>query len=269
VEIEGVTLHDFGDDVLVKEYADILQSVIGALLRDIPLQELDGITIAAVYADALAKLDRGDRDLPPVTSGALAYAGVAMPVTVVRHGRPKEHLVLAAWIAQGWTSDDPEVRPSCLHLLIKMLAGIANSTRFGEPSTFKPDEMARELHLAVAQTPSAYWSAKQAAFISPDKGAVYADLVMDSSDHAKEAVATARARMADASDVNETFLAAFETVSAVLGHAADCIGYRDGRAEDQPFDGDDLPARLAVHGLERWIALFGRDLAACYDQDGA
>lgn len=150
-----------------------------------------------------------------------------------------------------------------------MLAGIANSTRFGEPTVFKPDDMARELHLAVARTPSTYWSAKQAAFVFPDEGAVYADLVMDSFEHAKEAVASARARMTDPSDVNETFLAAFETVAAVLVHAADWVGHRDGLVEEQAFNGDDLPARLAVHGLERWIALFGRDLAACYQENGA
>lgn len=145
---------------------NILQSVVGTLSRDMPLQDLDGITIAIDYADALAKLDRGDPGLPPVTSGALPYgAGVAMPVAVVRDGRPKMHLVLAAGIAEGWTSDDPEARAASLHLLIKMLAGIANSTRFGESSTFKPDEMARELHLAGARSPSTYWSAKHAAFV--------------------------------------------------------------------------------------------------------
>lgn len=265
-----VTLHDFGDDVLAKEYADILQSVVGSLSRDMPLHELDGVTIAADYADALAKLDRGDPDLPPVVSGALPYgAGVAMPVAVVRDGQTKEHLVLAAGVAQGWTSDDAEVRAACLHLLIKMLAGIANSTRFGELTVFEPDEMARELHLAVARAPSSYWSAKHAAFIFPDEGAIYAHLVMDSFDYAKGAVIAARSRMADPSDVQETFLAAYEAVSAMLGHAADWIGHRDGLAENQPFEGDDLPRRLAAHGLERWIMLFGRDLAACYKEDGA
>lgn len=265
-----VTLHDFGDDLLAKEYADILQSVVGALSRDIPLHDLDGITIAADYADALAKLDRGDPDLPPVVSGALPYgAGVAMPVAVVRNGQPKEHLVLAAGIAHGWTSDDAEQRSACLHVLIKMLAGIANNTRFGEPTAFEPDDMARELHLAVARTPSTYWSAKQAAFVFPDEGAVYADLVMDSFEHAKEAVAAARSRMTDPSDVNETFGTAYETVSAMLGHAADWLGHRDGLAQGQPFDGDNLAERLAAHGLERWISLFGRDLAACYKEDGA
>lgn len=55
----------------------------------------------------------------------------------------------------------------------------------------------------------------------------------------------------------------------MLDHAADWVGHRDGLAEGQPFEGDDLPERLAIYGLGRWIALFGRDLAACYTEEGA
>jgi hypothetical protein len=265
-----LTLHDFGDEAVAKEYADILQTVVGTLSREIPLHGLDGFTIASDYDDALAKVDRGDLDLPRVTSGALAYGlGVAMPVTVVRDGKRKEHLVLAAGIAEGWTSDEPEQRGMCLHTLVKMLAGIANTARFSQDLSFRPDAIGRELHLAVARSPSAYWSAKQAAFVWPDVGAIYADLVLDSFEHAKAVVAEARARMSDSSDVLDTFHVASEAVAAVLGHAADWTGHRDGLAEDQPFDGADLPDRLAAHGLGRWITLFGRDLAACYIEDGA
>lgn len=265
-----VTLHDFGDEVLAKEYADILQIVVGALSRDMPLHDLDGFTIASDYNDALAKIDRGDPDLPRITSGALPYGlGVAMPVTIVRDGKRKEHLVLAAGIAEGLTSNESELRAMCLHTLVKMLAGIANTARFRPDLSFRPDAIGRELHLAVARSPSAYWSAKQAAFVWPDMGAIYADLVVDSLEHAKNVVAEARARMSGPSDVLESFHVAREAISAVLGHAADWIGHRDGLADDRPFDGDDLPGRLAANGLGRWITLLGRDLAACYTEDGA
>lgn len=266
----SVTLHDFGDELLAREYGDILQSVIASLSRDLPLHELDGITIAADYADALAKLDLGDPRLPPVVSGALAYStGVAMPVTVMRDGKRKQHLVLSAWIAAGWASENLQTRAMTLHLLIKMLAGIANSAQFAQPVAFKPDEMARELHHAVARAPSSYWSAKRAAFVAPDEGITYADLVLDSLKHASEAIGMAHARMTDSSDVGEAFNVALESVSAVLGHAADWVGHRDGLAEDQPFEGDDLQARLAPYGLDHWLTLFGRDLTASYTEVGA
>lgn len=265
-----VTLHDFGDDVLAQEYAAILQSVVGALSRDIPLHDLDGVTIAADYGDALAKLDRGDPDLPPVASRALGYGiGVAKPVTVVRDGKPKSHLVLAAGIAAAWTSDDADLRASSLHLLIKMLAGIAHGTRYADVPPFTPDAMGRELHLAVAHAPNGYWSAKQAAFVDPNQGEGYADLVITSLDFARNEIGAARARMADDSDVGEASLIALECVSAALNHVADWLGHRDGLAPDQPFAGHDLAAKLAPYGLDHWLALFGRDLAASYGEDGA
>lgn len=265
-----VTLHDFGDEVLAQKYAAIIQSVVRALPRDIPLHELDGVTIAVDYGDALAKLDRGNPDLPRVTSGALGYGvGVAKEVTVIRDGKPKSHLVLAAEIAAAWASDDADLRASNLHLLIKMLAGIAHGTRYADVPPFTPDAMGREFHLAVAHAPTGYWSAKQAAFIDPDQGENYAEQVITSLDFARNEVGAARARMVDDSDVSEAFLIALECVSAVLNHVADWLGHRDGLAPDQPFAGDDLAARLAPSGLDHWLALFGRDLAASYGEDGA
>ena len=265
-----VRLHDFGDDILAQEYADILQSVIGPLSSDLPLQGLDGITIAADYADGLAKLDRGYPDLPPVQSTALDYGkGAAMPVEVIRDGQRKEHLVFAAGIAGGWVSDDPALRRSCLHILIKMLAGVAQTTLLaGTPVAFTPDAIGRELHLAVARAPTTYWSAKQAAFVDPDQGESYADLVIVSFEHARSSVEAARLRMTDPSDVQEAFLIAFHGISAVLGHVADWLGHRDGLAEDLPFAGYDLAERLAQHGLDHWLALFGRDLKASFTETG-
>lgn len=266
-----VTLADFGDDLLANEYAEILHTVISALARDLPLQTLDAITIAADYDQALATLDRGDPALPPASSGVLGYGvGVAKPVTVICGGEPKTHLVLAASIAEGWTSPDPALRASSLHTLVVMLAGIAEAARYvdGHATRFTPDPIGRELHLAVARTPSGYWSAKQAAFVYPDQGEVYAQLVIDSLDYADREIGAERSRMADGNDIDATTSRAIECLTAVLGHAADWFGHRDGLADGQVFAGSDLTERLMARGLDRWVMLFGRDLAACYPPDG-
>ena len=71
------------------------------------------------------------------------------------------------------------------------------------------------------------------------------------------------------SDIGEASLIALQAVSAIVGHAADWLGHRDGLADGQPFAGSDLPTRLGDYGLDRWIEVFGRDLAACYTVDGA
>ena len=143
------------------------------LAREIPLQDLDGLTIAADYDAALAALDLGDPDLPPVTSSALAYGlGVAKPVTVRRNGQRKEHLVVAAGIAETLISEDAQTRAFGLHTLVKMLAGIAHTTRYANAltMTFTPDPMARELHLAVATASSGYWSARLGGLCRAGRG---------------------------------------------------------------------------------------------------
>jgi hypothetical protein len=265
-----VTLHDFGDDVLAQEYAAILQGVVWALQRDIVLHDLDGVTIAADYDDALAKLDRGDSNLPPMASDVLGYGiGVAKQVTVIRDGKSKSHLVLAARVAADWTSDDADLRASSLHLLIKMLAGIAHRTCYADVPLLTLNVMDRELHLAVANAPSGYWSAKQAAFIYPNQGENYAKLVISSLDYAQNEIDSARMSMVDDRDVGRVSWIAFKCVSAVLNHVAEWLGHRDGLSPNHSFAGDDLPARLVLSGLDHWLALFGRDLAASYGEDGA
>jgi hypothetical protein len=265
-----ITLKNCGDEVLAREYAEIVRTVVQMLSREVPLYNLDGITIAADYGAALAELDRGDPELPALTSGALEYGlGVAMPVTVIRDGEEKQHLVLAAGIAEGWTSADPVIKAGSIHLLIRMLAGIAHATLYAGAPSFTPDAMARELHLSAAHTPASYWSAREVAFIAPDQGSIYSDLVVDSLNHAVSAIEVERSRMADDSDVSKAFSVAVSCTSAVLCHAADWLGHRDGLADGSNFDGSDLPERLTGYGLERWIALLGRDLAACYTDQGA
>lgn len=266
-----VTLADFGDEVLAQEYAAILQSVVAMLAREMPLHTLDAVVIAANYDRALAGVDRGDPALPPVTSGALGYGvGVAKPVSVLRDGETKQELVVAAGLADGWTSSDETVRAASLHTLVVMLAGIAEAARYadGHATRFKPDAIGRELHLAVARAPSEYWSAQRAAFVHPDEGETYATLVIDSLDYADREIAAARSRMADQTDIDESVSRAIECLGAVLGHAADWLGHRAGVTEGRPFAGDDLPDRLGSRGLGRWLELFGRDLAACYPPDG-
>lgn len=266
-----VTLADLGDAVLAKELSEVIQAVVSALSRDLPMHDLDGLTIASDYDAALANLDRGDSNLPPVASGALGYGqGVARPVTVLRDGHRKEHLVVAAGLAASWISPEWDVREEGLHILIKMLAAIAHTTRYsaGLGTGFEPDPMARELHLAVASAPSGYWSARRAAFVAPDFGEVYADLVLESLTFGQQEIALQRAEMADQSDIGRSFMRGLECASAVLSHAADWLGHRDGLAEGQSFKGMDLPDRLKVYGLDRWIEHFGRDLSACYGPEG-
>lgn len=269
----SVRLADFGDEIRAKEFAAVMHGVVGELARRLPLHQLDGFTIAVDYPGALATLHRGDPELPPVTSGALSYGlGVAKPATVIRDNVRKEHLVVAAELAEKWLSPDDKVRATGVHMLVKILAGVAHSTLYtssGREATFTPDAMGRELHRSVATAPAGYWSARQAAFVCPDQGQTYADLVIDCLDFAEREIAAERVRIPEIGEIGNVTRRALECVSAALIHAADWLGHRDGLVDGQAFAGSDLPERLSVRGLDRWIDLFGRDLASCYGSDGA
>lgn len=268
----SVRLADYGDEARAKEVAEVIESVVRELARHLPLHDLDGFTIAIDYQRALADLDRGDPSLPPATSYALAYGvGVGMPVTVKRDGVYKNHIVLGANIAEAWLSDDPETRAGALNILVKMLANVAHRTRFAVDAvvTFKPDPLTAALHPAVATAPSEWFSAREGAFIAPHLGDVYALLVIESLEFAEREVARERAEIRETGDIGNITRRAFECVSAILTHAADWLGHRAGLADGQTFQGDDLPARLQSRGLDRWIEVFGRDLAAIYEHDSA
>lgn len=268
----SVRLVDFGDEILLKEFADVLQGVVGALSRDLPLHDLDGFTLAHDYHAALATLDRGDPNFPPATSEALRYcSGVAKSVTVIRGGARKEHVVIEAGLAHMWLSPEAENRATGLYMLVKILAGIAHSTRYTSAleATFTPDTMGREFHLAVANAPADYWSARQAALIAPSQAEVYANLVIDSLAFTERLLSEENARIGENGDITSATMRALECATAVIGHAAEWLGHREGLGEDQPSVGSDLPERLRARGLDRWIELFGRDLAACYSPDGA
>lgn len=268
----SVRLYGFGDEIVAKEYGAVLQKVVGGLAGEMPLHELDGFTLAIDYSGALASLDRGDPDLPPAASDALSYGvGVAKSVTVIRDGARKEHLVIAAGLAEMWLSPKTEICATGLHMLVKMLTGVAYTTRYANAWTakFTPDTMGRELHSAVATAPLSYWTARQAAFVSPNEAEAFATLVIDGLDFAARELAVERTRIPESGDITNAMMRAMECVNAVIHQAANWLGHRDGLPEGLVFAGNDLPGRLKARGLDQWIELFGRDLARCYGADGS
>lgn len=260
------TLHDFGNEDIAKQYNNTVHSVIKNLSGMMPLQDLDGITVAVDYDDAVSKLGCND---PLIHSVRTVLPGVALPVTVVREGQYKKHLIFRASIANGWISDNSQIYAFSIYLLAKMLASIAYTSLFNELPHLKTSEMNRQLQTAVANVPAQYWCAKQVASIAPDEGKRYADLVIHSINHAKSEINDIRSSNTNQIDVDKILLTALKVSSSVLTYAADWIGHRDGLSDNQPFDGNCLPDRLAIYGLKSWILLFARDLSACYTKDGA
>ena len=264
----SVRYEGFADEALASEIGGVVKAVVEELARKLPLHELDGLTFATDYSEALRKLDRGSDTLAPAESSALSYGqGVAKSVEVIRDGQHKTHLVMQAGIALGLISPDLEQRRISTRLLVQMLAGVAHAVLYertlGQPTP--PDAIARHLHGAVAAAPTMYFSARESAFVAPDMGNIYAELVMKSLAHAKAEILKARLSYRTSGDLEQLLAIALRCVAAMLGHTADWLGHRDGLAEGADFHGNDLPERLQGEGLAAWLELFGRDLRAIYE----
>lgn len=101
---EGITIprdlqfsaRRFADEDSAKDAIYKLHSVLSVLSQSIDLTNLDGVTIAFDYDEALAELDRGYETTYKLTATKDVAIGVAMAPTVIRDGVIKTHLVLNA-----------------------------------------------------------------------------------------------------------------------------------------------------------------------------
>lgn len=266
----NVSAIDFGDAEITRELAEIIESVVNILSRELPLHDLDGITIASDYEGALATLDRGDTDLPPIVRDKIDFGfGVGIPVTVSRAKVRKQHLVIAVELAEMWLSSNSEERAYGLATLTRLLAGIAHRTLYANAydTSITLDSLSEPLHRIVSNVPITYWSARKTAFLTSDRQYDLSEFVIKGLDSAAEVICDALRLKPDEGNFDHTLVRVLECISPVVCHAAEWLGHRDGISETEEFMDNSLPERLKEHGLDGWLELFGRDLDACYEPD--
>ncbi|TDE32991.1 hypothetical protein [Antarcticimicrobium sediminis] len=86
----------FANEEYAKEAIYKLHSVLSVISQSIDLTNLDGVTVAFDYDEALAELDRGYETTYKLSATKGVAIGVAMAPTVIRDGVIKTHLVLNA-----------------------------------------------------------------------------------------------------------------------------------------------------------------------------
>ncbi|MDV4168240.1 hypothetical protein [Rhodovulum sp. FJ3] len=86
----------FANEDYAKEAIYKLHSVLSVISQSIDLTNLDGVTVAFDYDEALAELDRGYETTYKLSATKGVAIGVAMAPTVIRDGVIKTHLVLNA-----------------------------------------------------------------------------------------------------------------------------------------------------------------------------
>lgn len=255
-------------EAVAYQIGSVTKATIQEMARHLPLYNLDGLTFAANFVEALAKLDRGCVSLSPTKPTSLDHAkGVAMAVEVVRESKPKKHIVVDLGFAADLISGDSTAQQTVLGVLVKMLASVAHATLYKGSlgnAALPPDAVSRLIHSAASSAPELYFTARESAFVAPDMGQIYAQLVVDGFAHARDVVTKERLRYRVTYDLDGLLRVSLTCVKAILEQAANWLGHRDGVPEGAKFKGDDLPDRPGLQDLKAWLELFGRDLRAIY-----
>lgn len=93
------------DENLAKDAGGILMALIQQISRYLPLNNLDGVTVAFDYEEGLASVDRGfDTQKSTQPTQDEIGTGVAMALTVKRDGVSKTHMVFGSSIVDLLTS---------------------------------------------------------------------------------------------------------------------------------------------------------------------
>lgn len=91
----------FADEETARAAIHKLHSILSVISQYIDLADLDGVTVAYDYDEALTELDRGYETNHQLIATKDVAIGVAMAPSVIRDGKVKTHLVLNANYALG------------------------------------------------------------------------------------------------------------------------------------------------------------------------
>jgi hypothetical protein len=271
-----VQCFDFGDDELAKRIANVLSPLIGRLSAALPLNRLDGITIAVDYWEALRRLDRG-LGLPPIhVEGPSDVGIIGSAHVVVRDGEAKGRVILSVLTADYLLRDDEVAVGLALQVVVHQLAVVAmmelieRAVPNGLLSAVIEDRFQAGLFQQVADALSGYVGARISGPFGEGEtlGAYYRTNLSNALAHMKAVSAQERAAFRDYSNADQLLAVVMPTVGPALYHAAVLIGHCE--ATDEPIaDAEgNLTAILSELNLSYWLADYGMHLEAFWGRLG-
>ena len=130
-----ISLRGFETEDHAKQFGNTLGVCVRELSRHIDLSNLDGITVAYDYPEALMDLDRGYETSRKLTPSSEMATGIAMTPAVIRDGKVKSHIVLDARVFIPLENPESEHFGLALHMLAHECAHVEVKQRF---DTFFP-----------------------------------------------------------------------------------------------------------------------------------
>ena len=125
-----MTLRGFDTEDHASQFGNLVATYVRELSRYIDLSALDGITIAADYAQALLELDRGYATSLKLTPSDGLAIGVAMTPAVIRDGRIKSHMLFNAGVLLPLEGERNELYEQALHTLAHECGHVEVTERF-------------------------------------------------------------------------------------------------------------------------------------------
>ncbi|TWB77200.1 uncharacterized protein DUF4238 [Nitrospirillum amazonense] len=263
----SVRLVDFGTDEDAEHLAKIIGDVVRDVSRHIPLQNLDGFSIAVDLRGALASFHQQELSIIDSVNQALERdLESAIIIPVESDGMRKQHIIIGANMMDRLCSKGVDGHFIALNILVKKLASLSYNEIFGVDifGGIDLDLIDNELKAMVATAPVRWFGARYSANISPDVGKYYADFLMAVYEDLNKAVINEQIACREKGNFDSIGQLMGGPIVAILAHAANWLGHRAGLPEGQSFNGDDLPLRLKEYGLDKWLELFGRDLEAAH-----
>ncbi|MGH0315152.1 hypothetical protein NKY46_02625 [Sinorhizobium meliloti] len=253
-----------GDSENVQELLNAVQGIVTSLAQGLPLNRLDGITIASDYHQAVASLDRGYAEsIAPDTAPEEIGQGIARTMSVQRGGRWKERIILDARVAFALLAEENETVEWGLYILVKQLAEVAISEMVERnlPGVWmKPisDPLHGFLYPSIHPALVGYLGAHISAGFgdTPFQAEVKRELFITALGEMKSAGLAARLEYRHHGDLDRLLGIVMPRISYTLQFAADLLGHCAASGID-PFDADDrLSAALADAGLQQWFPIF-------------
>lgn len=126
----SVSLRGFDTEEHAQTFGNLVATCVRSLSRYIDMSALDGITVAADYAQALLQLDRGYETKHKLTPSEGIALGVAMTPAVIRDGKVKSHILFNAGVLLPLEDEKNEFFEQALHTLAHECAHVEVTERF-------------------------------------------------------------------------------------------------------------------------------------------
>lgn len=254
--------------------SDALSGLLGEAAWTMPLDRLDGITIADDYEGALATLDRGKLGIGAARSRQDDKAvGIAQTPNVMRDGILKSHIVMVGFIARNLLSDVEEDRARAEYVVANQLAHVGFTQIFDEalPGVLLSavDGLDGLLQSCTYSAWNAYFAGRAAApFGGPHRFEDEQYVVLTALEELFTEVPKARASYRWHGDMDRFLEEILPRVRFFLEHAAGLLGHADGVDQDVFVQAPQLAEELEKRQLKAWYADFRRDLAFLWDRRG-